>query len=298
MGGALDAGYPISQDVVLCRDNQLQPLCRTHGAFPAHTKEESSRAASFEFALLPSAPISTWSYYVPLQPGRPQSLMYLPHSQPIQTLPNALPWSKKESTVAYKGVGAALGSGASRDENFSNCPMATSHSLIKPQAHIGESFSFHYNIPLKTSKGLPNTNKPEAEGDDPFLNASYKYRNVFKAIIRKMHACVKTRRRELVSVLQDGGYSTVEIERAFSRVAYYKNAERKSGKKRMSVWTIKEATRKCTIYTYILRAALNCMLEDWKARKFGRLTERNVPTYKKVCATYLKDINFLLSNQS
>eukprot|EP00826_Nyctotherus_ovalis_P040130 TRINITY_DN3916_c0_g1_i1.p1 TRINITY_DN3916_c0_g1~~TRINITY_DN3916_c0_g1_i1.p1 ORF type:complete len:325 (-),score=-0.81 TRINITY_DN3916_c0_g1_i1:163-1137(-) len=297
MGGPLNTGCSFFHDVILYPDKRLHPLSKAHGTFPAHTKEEASRATGFEFALLPSAPISTWPYCVPLQPCRPQPWMYLPHSDPTRTLSSPLPWSKKESTVDYKDVGAVFGSRACGKEKFISFPMATSHSLIRPQAHILESLPFQNNLPLKTSKGLPNINKLEAEGDDPFLNASYKYRNVFKAIIRRMHVCVRTRRRELESVLRNAGYSAVEVDRAFSRVAYYKNAERKSGKKRMSVRTIKEATRKRTIYTYILRDALNSMLEDWEVQKFGRLTERNVPTYKKVCATYLEDIDHLLAKQ-
>lgn len=170
----------------------------------------------------------------------------------------------------------------------------------KPQVEeqLGKNSTAYNSTPMKANKIHPKNIKPTSEPKDPFLNANYKYRNVFKAIIRRMHSCVRKERTGLISTIQDAKYSLPEIERAFNRIAYYKNAERKSGKKRMSVRTIKEATEERSVYTYILKAALKDMLQDWKKGKLGRLTEKNVQTYVEVCTTYSERIERLLSNEN
>jgi hypothetical protein len=113
-----------------------------------------------------------------------------------------------------------------------------------------------------------------------------------------MYTYARKKKRILTPILQSAGYSLGDIEHAYIRITYYKNAERKSGKKRMPVRTIKDATQDLSIYTYILKDVLSEMLKDWEARKFGRLAERNVGTYKRVCSTYLEQIEKLLTKQN
>lgn len=131
---------------------------------------------------------------------------------------------------------------------------------------------------------------------DPFLDGSYRYRNVFKSIIRHMHSCVLSKKDEYIKLMQEQGFTRMTVERAFNRIAIFKNAERKSGKKRLGMNMIKQATEERSVYTYILKDALSSMLLNWDAKDLGRLAERNLATYKSVCTEYYKSINELLKN--
>jgi len=131
---------------------------------------------------------------------------------------------------------------------------------------------------------------------DSFLGRGYKHRNVFKSIIRKMYGCVQTRRKKYLGLVSKG-FTRASIEGAFTRVATLKNAERKNGKKRTGMDLIKQAAQEHSVYTYILRDALDSMLKSWKADQLGRLTERNLETYRRVCNAYYKLVERLLENE-
>lgn len=131
---------------------------------------------------------------------------------------------------------------------------------------------------------------------DPFLDGSYRYRNVFKSIIRRMHSCVLNKREDYMKLLQEKGFTKTTVERAFNRIAIFKNAERKSGKKRLGMNMIKQATEERSVYTYVLKDALTSMLLNWGAKDLGRLAERNLAIYKSVCTGYCNSINELLKS--
>jgi hypothetical protein len=110
-----------------------------------------------------------------------------------------------------------------------------------------------------------------------------------------MNTCVQERREEYLGLMRRG-FTKATIERGFNRITILKNAERKGGKKQRGMNIIKQATQKRSIYSYILRDALESMLKNWNAKELGRLAEHNLETYKKVCNEYLISIIKLLED--
>lgn len=127
---------------------------------------------------------------------------------------------------------------------------------------------------------------------------SYKYRNVFKAIIRRMFTCIQDNKKSLASLLSSAGFSNKEIKDAFERIKYYKNIERKTGSKKMAPQLINESANKLTVFTFILKEALRKMLYDWDSHKLGELSEKNIDTYRTVCRAYINKINSITNNIS
>jgi len=111
-----------------------------------------------------------------------------------------------------------------------------------------------------------------------------------------MYWCVQKKREKYFGLVEKG-FTRPGIKCAFTRITTLKNAERKNGKKRTGINLIKQAAQEYSIYTYILRDALDSMLNNWKAKKLGRLTERNLKTYRKVCNAYHQCVKKLLKDE-
>lgn len=154
------------------------------------------------------------------------------------------------------------------------------------------SNNLHYNVPVETTKS-PSINPIF----DPLLVSSCRYRNVFKSIIRHMHACVLNRKEEYVTRLEKEGFMRSMIERAISRISGFKAAERKNGKRKTGMNMIKQAAKVRSVFTYILKDALDSMITNWHSKELGRMAERNLKIYKTVCIAYSKSIEQLLNNE-
>lgn len=292
---ATNKGFGASR---ISQENELVPSedSKIREQTLVRTKNYIPETPRFEFGLSPSSSFSIASPYVSLQGCPPYTWLPYPCSA-IPQVPYEMSYlNQLRETGMRSKFGLIPVTAQAAQSQINNSPIIASHCSWKLQEPIAENSLRRYNILVKRSKSLPNTHKSKAEVADPFLSANYKYRNVFKAVIRRMHTCIRKNKSGLVQILQTANFTFGEIERAFTRIAYYKNAERKSGKKRMSVRMIKEATQERSIYTFILKDALTSMLQDWNEGKLGRLTERNVTTYKKVCGSYLNQIAELLSN--
>jgi len=146
------------------------------------------------------------------------------------------------------------------------------------------------NVPLETNKP-PNTNAIP----NSFHISSYKSRNVFKSIIRHMHACVLNKKEEYVVKLEKKGFLRETIERAVNRISGFKAAERKNGKRKTGMNMIKQAIKVRSVFTYILKDALDSMFTNWNAKILGKMAERNLKVYKTVCGNYSKSIEKLLN---
>lgn len=266
------------------------------GYLPTYSCVKTTQLPRFEFGQMNAPYVCPSIPYIPLQYFFPYSHPNFIRSSPLH--------------CAYKQLNGETSAdpGISKAANCRFDPVPTARNQISDRTVPGLDYTPQLQRPESRKVESYNNNAPiarkirsESRGvkqdtGDPYLNANYKYRNVFKAIIRRMHGCIKENKSELISAIQKAGYTQQDIERAFNRIAYYKNAERKSGKKRMSVRTIKEATQSRSVYTYVLRVTLNKMLEDWSTKKLGRLSERNVETYSEVCTKYSQHIEKLLND--
>jgi len=118
---------------------------------------------------------------------------------------------------------------------------------------------------------------------------TYKHRNVYKSIVRHMFSCIRKNRNEVVAILQAAGFNMQDVEHAFYEIGCYNDMERQKGKKKVSQSLVKRIATDKSIYTHILRETLNAMLKNWGAEKFGRLTVKNVTTYRDVCTKYYEE---------
>lgn len=264
--------------------------------FLVHTNNGTPDKAGFGMEPLPPLPLLARPHYVPFQCYPSYPWMQYPCLGVPQVPYNGGYWGDSGTIGNAKTINFCAVSPSSTESEIPISPMVFSHQVENFQVPVAENLPVQSKAPAKRRKAPLRVNKLKSETADPFLSANYKYRNVFKSIIRRMHTCVKRKKGELTTLLRSAGYSSSEIDRSFSRVAYYKNMERKSGKKQMAVRMIKEATQERSVYTYILKDALKGMLGDWDESKLGRLTERNLDTYQKVCGSYLKQIEGLLTN--
>ena len=187
--------------------------------------------------------------------------------------------------------------------------MSPFSSLTMPSSRAGPSLSQFLTPPISTpllhnvSSPQPSAlelnvgqNQPE-ESPPPAMprkekqasTSTYKHRNVYKSIIRHMYSYIRKQRSEIVGILQKQGFSMQDVEHAFYEIGCYNDMERQKGKKKVSQSLVKRIATDKTIYTYVLRETLNTMLKNWDEGKFGRLTKKNVSTYKDVCQKYYNE---------
>lgn len=112
-----------------------------------------------------------------------------------------------------------------------------------------------------------------------------------------MSACIQVKREKLTENLLDAGFSAPSIETAYTKIFYCKDTERKSGRKSMTPRLINEAANEVTIYTYILKEALEDMLNEWGTEKLGKVAEKNLEVYKEVCTSYYDKVKMLLKKE-
>jgi len=150
------------------------------------------------------------------------------------------------------------------------------------------------NAPEEKKEKIKNNEDPlnpfAAAEKFPAAGANtYKHRNVYKSIIRHMFSCIKKNKNDLATILQNSGFSMSEVEHAFYEIGCYNDMERQKGKKKVSQSLVRKIATDKTIYTHILRETLNTMLTNWDLGKFGRLTKKNLGTYKDLCAKYYNE---------
>ena len=144
--------------------------------------------------------------------------------------------------------------------------------------------------PVTTS----TTNKRSKDKVILFEN-NYKYRNVYKSIIRRMTANIQENKEQLASFLAGKGFIKEDIELGFETVIACKDDERKSGNKKMGPRLINQAAKELSVYSYILKEAIDKMLNEWNNDKTGKVAKKNIETYKKVCKAYNDKLKKLFS---
>lgn len=124
-----------------------------------------------------------------------------------------------------------------------------------------------------------------------------KRRNVYKAIIRRMHNHTRKNSVKLMQTLCSSGFSREEAEHAFFVVGSLYGDMRDRGKCTFLA-TLKDMVAKKSIYTYILRETLSAMMRGWGGGKRGRILLKNYATYKRVCRVYYDEVVRVISEAS
>jgi len=126
---------------------------------------------------------------------------------------------------------------------------------------------------------------------------SYKYRNVYKSVVRNMFWYTKRNRADIVGILEVAGYDRPATEHAFLKISDYNDKEHKRGGNKMSQEIIKKMLAKKNIYAYILREASHAILQNSKAGKFGRVAIKNTECYATVIKTIYDEAVMVLDGQ-
>lgn len=152
----------------------------------------------------------------------------------------------------------------------------------------------NFSLPSKPASRAAKNPRPKDRAI--MFENNYKYRNVYKSIIRRMSTHVHENRKQMTDFLLKAGFTSEDIEHGITKVTCCKDTERKSGSKKMGPRLINEAVKSITVYTYILREALEGMLDDWNDEKLGKVAKKNIETYKKVCKAYYDKVKKLLTD--
>lgn len=126
---------------------------------------------------------------------------------------------------------------------------------------------------------------------------AFRYRNVFKCILRNMHAYTQEREKELIEVLKEECYSTIEIMRAFEEIRLLKPKEFPTEILRKSKMKVEAILRRRTPKTYILRATLKFMLEKLHDPKYHQVLPDNKQIYIEACRAYMLVANKTINRQ-
>ncbi len=122
-----------------------------------------------------------------------------------------------------------------------------------------------------------------------FKGNSYKYRNVYKSVVRNMYSYIKNNKADIMKILGCAGYNRAAIEHAFLKISDYNDKEHKRGGNKMAQEIVKKMLFKRNIYAFILREATNAMLQNSRSGKFGRVASKNAGTYITAVETIYKE---------
>jgi len=144
----------------------------------------------------------------------------------------------------------------------------------------------------------PAAGKKSIEDEQQTAGGAYKRRNVYKSIVRHMFSYIRKNREEIIKILQEAGYGMSDIEHAFFEVSCYNDMEQQKGNKKQSQSTIKKMVETRSIYTYILRETLFAMIKSWEEGKHGKVSSKNLGTYKDVCFEYYNEAVQVLTQKA
>jgi hypothetical protein len=132
------------------------------------------------------------------------------------------------------------------------------------------------------------------EKKELFTGSAYKRRNVYKSILRHMHAHIRRSREKVLTRLRTAGYTGQQIEHAFYKVGVYNDSERERNNKQRARTLVNKIIAKKNIYAYILQGTLSSLISDWTRGKTGKVSGQNLDTYKDVCKAYYEETVRLL----
>jgi len=133
---------------------------------------------------------------------------------------------------------------------------------------------------------------------DCSVNKSYKYRNVYKSVVRHMNSYANKYKAEIKTILFNAGYEDEEIESTYLKLNHYNEIERQKGCKKMAAKLVKYATTSKTPYSYILKETLEDIKKNLENGRSGKIIKKNLAVYKEICNNcYEKVLKILDSNR-
>lgn len=124
---------------------------------------------------------------------------------------------------------------------------------------------------------------------------AYKYRNVYKSVIRHLYVYTQDNKEKLQALLKEKGFGNVEIKTTFESIKGYKSEEAPKEIEKGAKFRVEGMLRDKSIITYILKATLEYMIEKWKNERYGQLYKVNSKIYIEACTRFLKRTEELLN---
>ena len=120
-------------------------------------------------------------------------------------------------------------------------------------------------------------------------------RNVYKSMMRSMLKYLKSNSKNIMENLLEKGFTIKEIENAFDWIyGHFENNQNKGVQKKFQS-TFKNIAKKKSIYTYILKDALEMKIESWKESFPSTMSKDNQFTYINLYLFHYEQICKLLS---
>ena len=125
---------------------------------------------------------------------------------------------------------------------------------------------------------------------------AYRYRNVYKSIIRHLYVYAQEHQEKLLTLLKGKGYENRDIQKAFEDIKKFKPLGIPKEIERGAKIKVQEIVKSKTALTHILKETLIYMLEKWKNNELGQLYKVNSTIYAEACNGFLVQIENLLNN--
>jgi len=133
---------------------------------------------------------------------------------------------------------------------------------------------------------------PREEGQ-----TAYKRRNVYKSIIRHMFAYIRKNRAAVSCLLNEKGFTPLQIEHAYYKMNLYNDLENQSGNPKKSQMILKKIVKRKCVYSYFLKLTLEYMLSNMDNPDIMKLEPTNKEIYTEVCTRYLKEVNNVIGHE-
>jgi len=125
---------------------------------------------------------------------------------------------------------------------------------------------------------------------------AFRYRNVFKCILRNMHSYTNENKEKLMDTLLGKGYPRDCIVDTFKEIEQFKPREFPCEIVRRPKIKIDEILRQRSPRLHILREVLQYMLDRLLNNEFLQVHNSNRPIYIEACEDYIKRANAVLDN--
>lgn len=148
----------------------------------------------------------------------------------------------------------------------------------------------------KTRRRKPRSKTAQAKWmADKMKNVpAFRYRNVFKCVLRNMHSHMEKNKEELIKVLLGKGYSMDEILDAFEESRRLKSKKFPGEIVRKPKIKIDEMLRENSVRCYMLRETLRFMLDSLQKDEFQQVHKANRPIYVEACTEYIAKADLVL----
>lgn len=146
---------------------------------------------------------------------------------------------------------------------------------------------------IKGSDNEPQIRKKDTKKRNEFQPA-FRYRNVYKSIVRYVHNYAVDNEEKLVQLLNKEGFDEKAIKGAFAVIKKFKSDDSPKEIEKKAKIRVDEMLKTKSPGTFILRETLNFMMDKWKNKEYGQLHENNIAVYIEACKLFLEQTESLI----